>query len=95
MSYQESNINQQSRRPETDRRVEPRVGLTLKVPGSEPPDRQVRLENGCLGWRDGSAVKSTDCSSKGPEFNSQQPHGGSNHLVCLKTATMYLYTLSK
>ena len=29
------------------------------------------------GWRDGSAVKSTDCSSRGPEFNSQQLHGGS------------------
>lgn len=28
-------------------------------------------------WRDGSEVKSTDCSSGGPEFNSQQPHGGS------------------
>ena len=28
------------------------------------------------GWRDGSEVKSTDCSSRGPEFNSQQPHGG-------------------
>jgi hypothetical protein len=26
------------------------------------------------GWRDGSEVKSTDCSSTGPEFNSQQPH---------------------
>jgi hypothetical protein len=29
------------------------------------------------GWRDGSGVKSTGCSSRGPEFNSQQPHGGS------------------
>jgi len=29
------------------------------------------------GWRDGSVVKSTDCSSRGPEFKSQQPHGGS------------------
>jgi hypothetical protein len=29
------------------------------------------------GPRDDSAVKSTDCSSRGPEFNSQQPHGGS------------------
>jgi hypothetical protein len=29
------------------------------------------------GWRDGSVVKNTDCSSSGPEFNSQQPHGGS------------------
>ena len=28
------------------------------------------------GWRDGSAVKSTDCSSRAPELNSQQPHGG-------------------
>ena len=26
----------------------------------------------CRGWRDGSNVKSTDCSSRGPEFNSQQ-----------------------
>jgi hypothetical protein len=26
------------------------------------------------GWRDGLVVKSTDCSSKGPEFKSQQPH---------------------
>jgi hypothetical protein len=25
--------------------------------------------------RDGSVVKTTDCSSKGPEFNSQHPHG--------------------
>jgi hypothetical protein len=29
------------------------------------------------GWRDGSAVKSTDCSSRDSEFDSQQPHGGS------------------
>jgi hypothetical protein len=29
------------------------------------------------GWRDGSVVKSIDCSSEGPEFKSQQPHGGS------------------
>ena len=28
-------------------------------------------------WRDGSAVKSTACSSRGPEFNPQQPNGGS------------------
>jgi hypothetical protein len=29
------------------------------------------------GWRDGSVGKNTDCSSKGPEFKSQQPHDGS------------------
>jgi hypothetical protein len=33
------------------------------------------------GWRDGSVVKSTDCSSKGPEFKFQQPHGGSKPSV--------------
>ena len=33
------------------------------------------------GWRDGSAVKSTYCSSRVPEFNSQQAHGGSQPSV--------------
>jgi hypothetical protein len=47
------------------------------------------------GWRDSSVVKSTDCgagemaqwvrapdcSSKGPKFKSQQPHGGSQPSV--------------
>jgi hypothetical protein len=51
-------------------------------------------------WRDGSAVKSTDCSSRGPEFNSQQTHGGSQAsamgvqcpiLVCLKTMCTHIY----
>jgi hypothetical protein len=28
------------------------------------------------GWRDGSVVKITDDSDEGPEFKSQQPHGG-------------------
>jgi hypothetical protein len=30
-----------------------------------------------IGWRDGSVGKSTDCSSEGHKFKSQQPHGGS------------------
>jgi hypothetical protein len=29
------------------------------------------------GWRDGSVVKSTGCSSRGPRFNSQHLHGSS------------------
>jgi hypothetical protein len=33
------------------------------------------------GWRDSSVVKSTNCSSKGHEFKSQQPHGGSQPSV--------------
>jgi hypothetical protein len=28
-------------------------------------------------FRDGSAVKSTNCPSEGPEFKPQQPHDGS------------------
>jgi hypothetical protein len=34
-----------------------------------------------LGWRDGSVVKSTEYSSRGSEFKSQQPHGGSQPSV--------------
>jgi hypothetical protein len=34
-----------------------------------------------MGWRDGSVVKSTDYSSRGPEFKPQQPHGGSQPSV--------------
>jgi hypothetical protein len=30
---------------------------------------------------DGSSVKNTDCSSRDPVFNSQQPHGGSQPSV--------------
>ena len=37
----------------------------------------MKVKSALWGWRDGSAVKSTICSSRGPEFNSQQPLGGS------------------
>jgi hypothetical protein len=36
-------------------------------------------------WR-GSVVKSTDCSSEGPEFKAQQPHGGSQPSVTRSNA---------
>ena len=36
-----------------------------------------KAKRGREGWRDGSVGKSTDCCSEGPEFKSQQPHGGS------------------
>jgi hypothetical protein len=32
-------------------------------------------------WRDSLVDKSTDSSSRGPEFNPQQLHGGSQPLV--------------
>jgi hypothetical protein len=41
------------------------------------------------GWRDGSAVKSTDCSSEGHEFKSQQPHDGSQPSVMRSDALFW------
>jgi hypothetical protein len=42
-----------------------------------------------LGWRDGSVVKSADCSSKSPEFKSQQPHGGSQLSITKSNALFW------
>jgi hypothetical protein len=39
--------------------------------------------------RDGSVVKNTDCSSEGPEFKSQQPHGGSQPSVMRSDALFW------
>jgi hypothetical protein len=63
----------------------------------------VSLKMTFSGWRDGSVVKSTDGSSEGPEFKSQQPHGGSQPSVMRSDASsgvsedsysvlIYLYT---
>jgi hypothetical protein len=48
-----------------------------------------RLKNHHEGWGDGSAVKSTDCSSRGPGFKSQQPHGGSQPSVMTSDALFW------
>ena len=61
------------------------------------------LEKIIRGWKDGSVGKSTDCSSKGHEFKSQHPHGGSQPSVkgsntlfwCLKIATVYSHIINK
>jgi hypothetical protein len=42
------------------------------------------------GWWDGSAGKSTDCSSEGPKFNSQQTHGGSQPSIRQSNALFWL-----
>jgi hypothetical protein len=39
-------------------------------------------------WQDNSVGKSTDCSSEGSEFKSQQPHGGSQPPV-MKSDTLF------
>jgi len=41
-----------------------------------------------LGCRDSSAVKSTDCSSRGPECKSYPPHGGSQ-LSVMRSDTLF------
>jgi len=47
---------------------------SLWIISSREPNNHIRKRD--WGWRDGSVVKGTDCSSRSPEFNSQQPHGG-------------------
>jgi hypothetical protein len=42
-----------------------------------------------LGWRDGSVIKSSDCSSEGHEFKSQQPHGGSQPSIMRSDALLW------
>jgi hypothetical protein len=37
----------------------------------------ILMEYNDAGWRDGSEAKRNDCSPEGPEFKSQQTHGGS------------------
>jgi hypothetical protein len=34
-------------------------------------------------------IKSTSCSSRGPDFNSQQPHGGSQPSVMSSAALFW------
>jgi hypothetical protein len=64
---------------------------------SAPGTRVTAAYEICLGgWRDGSAVKSTDCSSKGPEFKSQPKKkkkkvGKPRSFFFLKIHLFYLY----
>jgi len=56
-----------------------------KCPGTSKTGEGFKWENWSLkkksirSWRDGSMVKSTGCSYRGPRFYSQHPHG--NHPV--------------
>jgi hypothetical protein len=52
------------------------------------------LRSYILGWRDGSGGKSTDCSSEGPEFKSQQQGGGSQPPIMRSDALFwYLFII--
>lgn len=41
---------------------------------------------------DGSAIKSNACSSRGPSFDSQNLHGGSQLYVILRSTNKDIYT---
>lgn len=47
------------------------------------------------GWRDGSAVQSTGCSPRGPEFNFQQAHGGLQSSMSLAPSSGMLVYIQK
>jgi len=51
--------------------------------------KKISIKSKTMGWRDGSEVKSTDCSSRDPEFKSQQPHGGSQPSVMRSDALFW------
>jgi hypothetical protein len=55
---------------------------------------KILIRDGLSGWWDGSAVKSTDCSSEGHEFKSQQPHGGSQPPV-MRSDALFWYIWSQ
>jgi hypothetical protein len=54
-----------------------------------PVATNIGSRNRLQGWRDGSEVKMSGCSSTGPEFNSQQPHGGSQPSVMRSDALFW------
>ena len=47
------------------------------------------------GWQDGSAGKSTDCSSKDDELKSQQPCGGGSQPPVMRSDTLFWCVLSQ
>jgi hypothetical protein len=47
------------------------------------------MKPGLESWLRSSEVKSTSCSSRGPEFDSQQPHGGSQSSVMRSDALFW------
>jgi hypothetical protein len=71
-----------------------RSGLKVSLPSSN-----YLIKKNSSGWQDGSAGKSTDCSSESPKFKSQQPHGGSQPPVmrsdalfwCVRRQLQYTY----
>jgi hypothetical protein len=60
-----------------------------EIKRKEEKERRKEQKKEREGLENGSAVKSTDCSSRGPEFKSQQPHGGSQPSVMRSDALFW------
>ena len=65
----------------------------MSINGRMNKENLVHLHNGilqsCWAGEMESVVKSTDCSSKGPEFKSQQPHGDSEPSIMRSNALFW------
>jgi hypothetical protein len=72
--------------------------LSLPTPNLEimftPAKPRPANKTSARGWRDGSEVKSTVCSSRVHEFNSQQPRGGSQPPVVRTSALSWLASIN-
>ena len=71
------------------RKLKPYWVFSPVIPARKDQDSRIHRKGSLGGWRDGSVVKSTDCSFRGPEFNSQQPHGGSQPSVMESNALFW------
>ena len=60
-----------------DRGINRKVSVDSKLVLRQSPCEKLEDRD----WRDGTVVKSTVCSSKGPGINSQHPHGSSQLTV--------------
>jgi hypothetical protein len=74
---------------EKERERERKKGRKEGREGGRKEERKKEREKDGWGWRGGSVGKSTDCSSIGHEFKSQQPHGGSQPSVIRSDALFW------
>ena len=52
-------------------------GVQMNLTSEKTAWAFLKLKTNKEGWRDGSALKSTGCSSRRPGFNTQHPHSSS------------------
>jgi hypothetical protein len=83
----QKNPNKQTNKQTTNKKI--KILLFVCVYNIQRIFKSTLIKKIIKGWRDSSSVKSTDCSSKGLEFKSQQPHGGSQPSVMRPNALFW------